>query len=184
VVEQVFAAHGLVLFDVDEIANHGGSLRIYARHAADASKPVGARVAALRAREEAAGFGRLEHYFGFGERVKETKRQLLSFLIEAKRAGKRIAAYGAPAKGNTLLNTCGIGTDLVEYTVDKNPLKVGCYTPGAHLPIRPVEFLAEDRPDYALVLPWNIAAEIVSQESAYRERGGRFLVPIPEPQVL
>ena len=109
---------------------------------------------------------------------------LRALLAGLKQAGKRIAAYGAPAKGNTLLNYCGITSELVEYTVDKNPLKVGCFTPGAHLPIRPVAALAEERPDFALILPWNIAPEIVQQERLYRERGGRFLVPIPEPKAL
>jgi hypothetical protein len=177
---EAFARAGLAIFDVVELPVHGGSLRVLAR----AGRERGPALKQFLAREFAHGLERVETYHAFARRVAHVRSALPAFLRSLRAHGRRVAAYGAPAKGNTLLNTCGIGTDLVEYTVDKNPLKVGCYTPGAHLPIRPVEFLAEDRPDYALVLPWNIAAEIVSQESAYRERGGRFLVPIPEPQVL
>jgi len=182
-VERVFAAHGLTLFDVDELTTHGGSLRIYARHAGNAALPVGPRVAELRAREHAAGFTRLDHYASFGEQVKATKRKLLDVLIKAKRAGKSIAAYGAPGKGNTLLNYCGIRTDFVDYTVDRSPYKQGKHTPGTHIPICHPDKIRETKPDYVLILPWNLREEIMRQTSYIGEWGGQFLVPIPEPRV-
>ena len=181
-VERVFAAHGLTLFDVDELTTHGGSLRIYARHAGNAALPVGPRVAELRAREHAAGFTRLDHYASFGEQVKATKRKLLDVLIRAKRAGKSIAAYGAPGKGNTLLNYCGIRTDFVDYTVDRSPYKQGKHTPGTHIPICHPDKIRETKPDYVLILPWNLREEIMRQTSYIGEWGGQFLVPIPEPR--
>jgi len=181
-VERVFAAHGLTLFDVDELTTHGGSLRIYARHAGNAALPVGPRVAELRAREHAAGFTRLDHYASFGEQVKATKRKLLDVLIKAKRAGKSIAAYGAPGKGNTLLNYCGIRTDFVDYTVDRSPYKQGKHTPGTHIPICHPDKIRETKPDYVLILPWNLREEIMRQTSYIGEWGGQFLVPIPEPR--
>ena len=181
---RIFAAHGLTLFDVEELPTHGGSLRIYARHADDAAKPVTERATRLLAREEAAGFDRLETYASFTEQVHETKRRLLEFLIGARRKGKRIAGYGAPGKGNTLLNYCGIRTDFVEYTVDRNPYKQGKFLPGTHIPIHPPDKLRETRPDYILVLPWNLKDEIVNQLAFIREWGGKFVVPIPETRVL
>jgi hypothetical protein len=182
-VERVFAAHGLVLFDVEEIANHGGSLRIYARHA-DAAQPVAERVAELRQREAEAGFGRLETYFAFAEQVKETKRGLLEFLIAAKRRGRRIAAYGAPGKAVTLLNYCGIRTDFVDYCVDRNPYKQGKYLAGVRIPIHAPEEIRRTRPDLLLILPWNITDEVVRYTSYVREWGGRWIVPIPAVKVL
>jgi SAM-dependent methyltransferase len=178
--EKIFAAHGLTLFDVEELSTHGGSLRIYARHDEDNSKPVSARVEELRAREETAGFTRLETYRSFDEQVKETKRELLDFLIKAKRAGKRIAGYGAPGKGNTLLNFCGIRTDFLDYTVDRSPHKQGKFLPGTHVPIYSPERIRETRPDYVLILPWNIREEIMQQNAYIREWGGQFVVPIPK----
>jgi hypothetical protein len=182
-VEKVFAAHGMTLFDVEEIPTHGGSLRIYARHADDHARPVQTTVAELKSREERAGFQRLETYDAFGEQVKETKRKLLEFLISAKREGKSIVGYGAPGKGNTLLNYCGIRTDFLDYTVDKNPYKHGKFLPGTHIPIFPPERIRETRPDYVLILPWNLKDEIVAQLSYIREWGARCVVPIPEVQV-
>ena len=182
--ERIFAAHGLVLFDVEEIPTHGGSLRVFARHARDASKPVTDRARELRQREVDAGLLRLETYAGFDERVRETKRKLLEFLIGAKRAGKKVVGYGAPGKGNTLLNYCGIRTDFVDFTVDRNPYKQGKFLPGTHIPILAPERLREARPDYVLILPWNLKTEIVAQMAEIREWGGRFVVPIPEVQVL
>jgi SAM-dependent methyltransferase len=182
-VEQVFAAHGLTLFDVEQLPTHGGSLRIYGRHAADTSKPVGPRVAALKEEEERAGFRRLETYLSFGEQVKETKRKVLEFLIRVRREGKSVAGYGAPGKGNTLLNYCGIRTDFLDYTVDRNPYKQGKFTPGTHIPIHAPERIRETRPDYVLILPWNLKEEIMEQLSYIREWGGRFVVPIPEVRV-
>jgi SAM-dependent methyltransferase len=181
--ERIFAAHGLTLFDVEELSTHGGSLRIYARHAEDATKPVGERTARLRAREEAAGFDRLERYASFTEQVHETKRRLLDFLIGAKRKGKRITGYGAPGKGNTLLNYCGIRTDFVDYTVDRNPYKQGKFLPGTHIPIYPPEKILETRPDYVLILPWNLKDEIMEQVAYIRSWGGQFVVPIPDVKV-
>ena len=183
-VEQVFAAHGLVLFDVEELPTHGGSLRIYARHAEDDSRPVGPRVATLRARERDAGFTTLAKYAEFEERVKATKRNILEFLIEAKRAGKTVAGYGAPGKGNTLLNYCGIRGDFLDFTVDRNPYKQGKFTPGARIPILAPEAIAERRPDYLFVLPWNLVDEISAQCDYIRAWGGRFVVPIPAVRVL
>ena len=182
-VEKVFAAHGLTLFDVEELPTHGGSLRIYARHSADTGKPVTERVTELRSREAAAGFTRLETYFEFSEKVKETKRAILDFLIRARREGKTIAGYGAPGKGNTLLNYCGIRTDFLDYTVDRNPYKQGKYTPGTRIPIYPPEKIKETKPDYLFILPWNLKDEIMSQTGYIRDWGGRFVVPIPDVRV-
>ncbi|HSQ64551.1 MAG TPA: class I SAM-dependent methyltransferase [Polyangiaceae bacterium] len=182
--ERIFAAHELVLFDVEELPTHGGSLRVYARHAADESKPVSARARELRQREIDAGMLRLETYQHFGEQVKETKRKLLDFLISARRAGKRVVGYGAPGKGNTLLNYCGVRTDFVDFTVDRSTYKQGKFLPGTHIPILPPEAIREARPDYVLILPWNFKDEIMSQMAYIREWGGRFVVPIPETRVL
>ena len=182
-VTQVFAAHGLAIYDVDELDTHGGSLRVYACHAEDPLRPVTPRVDALRARETEAGLGDLSYYAPFAERVRETKRKLLEFLIAAKRAGKSVAAYGAPGKGNTLLNYCGIRIDFVDYTVDRNPYKQGKFLPGTHIPIHAPDRIRETKPDYVLVLPWNLKHEIMSQLSYIREWGGQFVIPIPEVHV-
>lgn len=182
-VEKIFAAHGLTLFDVQELPTHGGSLRIFARHAEDASKPVGPRVTELRAREQAAGFDQLETYSRFAEQVKETKRKLLEFLIHAKQSGKKIAAYGAAAKGNTLLNYCGIRTDFLDYVVDRSPYKQGKLLPGVRIPIYSPEHIRETRPDYLLILPWNLKDEVIKVNAYIREWGGQFVVPIPEVKV-
>jgi hypothetical protein len=183
-VERIFAAHGLTLFDVEELSTHGGSLRIYARHSEDSSKPVCTRVPELRAREDSAGIRRLENYAQFSERVLETKRNLLEFLVQAKRAGKTIAGYGAPGKGNTLLNYCGIRTDFLDYTVDRNPYKQGKFLPGTHIPVYAPHRIRQTKPDYLLILPWNIKDEIMSQNAYIREWGGQFVVPIPQVRVL
>ena len=179
-VQRVFAAHGLVIFDLEELSTHGGSLRLYARHARDTSKPVRPAVAELRDRELAAGYGRIETYLDFGERVAETKRRLLEFLITARREGKQVAGYGAPGKGNTLLNYCGIRTDMLAYTVDRSPHKQGMFLPGTHVPIHAPERIAQTKPDYILILPWNLKEEIISQLAYARQWGARFVVPIPE----
>jgi SAM-dependent methyltransferase len=183
-VEQVFAAHALTLFDVDELPTHGGSIRIYARHEQDSSKPVSARAQQLRARELALGFNRLQTYQNFAEQVKSTKRKILSLLIDLKNRGSSIVGYGAPGKGNTLLNYCGIRTDLLSYTVDRNPYKQGKYTPGTHIPILSPDQIRETRPDFIFILPWNLKDEISMQMGFVREWGGKFIVPIPEPQIL
>ncbi|MCB1750407.1 MAG: class I SAM-dependent methyltransferase [Gammaproteobacteria bacterium] len=183
VVEQAFARHGLTLFDVEELSTHGGSLRIYGRHAENATLPVSERVIELRTRESALGFDRLETYSLFQERVSGTKRRLLEFLIEAKRGGRRVVGYGAPGKGNTLLNYCGIRTDFLDYTVDRSLYKQGQFTPGTHIPILHPDRILQTRPDYLLILPWNLADEISRQMAVIREWGGRFVVPIPEVRV-
>jgi 2-polyprenyl-3-methyl-5-hydroxy-6-metoxy-1,4-benzoquinol methylase len=182
-VEKIFAAQGLTLFDVDEIPTHGGSLRIFARHEEDVSKPVRHSVIQLRAQEEMAGFSRLDHYFSFTEKVKETKRKLLDFLIRAKREGGSIAGYGAPGKGNTLLNYCGIRTDFLDYVVDRSPHKQGKFLPGTHIPICHPDRLRETRPNYVLILPWNLKNEVMEQNAYIREWGGQFVVPIPEIKI-
>jgi SAM-dependent methyltransferase len=182
--EAIFARHGLTVFDVEELWTHGGSLRIFARHAADESRPVTARLRALRAREEELGYGRIETYRRFDEKVRETKRKILDVLIDAKRAGKVIAGYGAPGKGNTLLNYCGIRTDFIDFTVDRNPYKHGRFLPGTHIPIFPPSRIDEVRPDYIFVLPWNLKDEIVAQLAHARTWGARFIVPIPEATVI
>ena len=182
--EKIFAAHGLTLFDVEELPTHGGSMRIYARHVADESKPVSTRLADLRNRELALGLHQMNAYSSFDEQVKATKRNLLDFLIQARRAGKKIAGYGAPGKGNTLLNYCGIRTDFLEFTVDRNPYKQGKFLPGTHVPIFPVEKIDETNPDYLLILPWNFKDEIIKQMARIRNWGGQFVIPIPNVQVI
>jgi len=181
--EKIFAAFGLVLFDVEELATHGGSLRIFGRHQEDGSKPITQRVIAMRELEQRTGLMQVESYRSFAEMVKRTKQELLQQLIEIKKARKTIVAYGAPGKGNTLLNYCGIGTDFLDYAVDRNPYKQGRYTPGMHIPIFAPSKIAETRPDYLLILPWNLKDEIMKQMGEIREWGGKFIVPIPEATI-
>jgi SAM-dependent methyltransferase len=183
-VKKVMAAFDLTIFDVEELSTHGGSLRIYVRHTQDTSHPETERVRELVEREKKAGFDRLETYFTFGERIKETKRRILAFLIDVKRSQKSIVGYGAPGKGNTLLNYCGIRTDFLDYTVDRNPYKHGKFLPGTHIPIFPTEKIRETRPDYVLILPWNLKDEIREQLQYIREWGGKFVVPIPEVDIF
>lgn len=181
-VEKVFAAHGITLFDVEELSTHGGSLRIFGRHRGH-PLPVHDRVLDLKRREEKWGVAKPDIYRSFDEKVKETKRAILSFLIDVRRAGKVVVGYGAPGKGNTLLNYCGIRTDFLDYTVDRSPHKQNTYTPGTHIPIFSPERIRETRPDYVFILPWNLKDEIMQQMSYIREWGGRFVVPIPEVRV-
>jgi len=181
--EKVFAAHRMTLFDVEELPTHGGSLRIYACHSDDSTKSVSERVTGLKKTEVATGFTEIEHYFGFSEQVKRTKWNLLDFLIKTKNEGKSIAGYGAPGKGNTLLNYCGIRTDFTDYTVDRSPYKQGKYTPGTHIPIHHPDRIKETKPDYLLILPWNLKDEIMGQMAFIREWGGKFIVPIPEVKI-
>ena len=183
-VETMFAHHGLTVFDVEELPTHGGSLRIFVRPTEVGRPEVTARVTAMREKERGFGLDRIETYERFGEQVKTTKRKLLAFLIEAKDQGKRIVGYGSPAKGNTLLNYCGVRTDFIDYVVDRNPHKQGLFTPGTHLPILAPERIFETKPDYLLILPWNIKEEIMEQMKGIREWGGKFVTPIPEPRVL
>jgi hypothetical protein len=181
---KIMAKFGLAVFDVEELSTHGGSLRVYARHDGDTSHPVTERVRELAEREEKAGFTRLQTYYSFDEKVKETKRKILTFLIDAKRAGKSIAGYGAPGKANTLLNYCAIRTDFLDYTVDRNPYKHGRFLPGTHIPIFPPERIRQTKPDYVVVMPWNLKTEIRDQLSYIREWGAKFVVFIPEVEVL
>lgn len=182
--DRIFAAHGMRIFDVDELWTHGGSLRIYVCHADDQSHPMGDSVSRLLRREREAGLHRLETYADFADRVRATKRKLLSFLIEAKGRSKSLAGYGAPGKGNTLLNYCGIRTDFLDYTVDRNPYKHGKYLPGTHIPIFPPEKIFETKPDYVLILPWNLKDEIMGQLAQIRSWGAKFVVPIPEVSIV
>ena len=181
--QRVFAHHGLQLFDVEEIPTHGGSLRIYGRHAEQGGEPEDG-VKELAAREHRLKFDELETYRTYSNRVQETKRRLLEFLIAAKRAGKRVVGYGAPAKGNTLLNYCGIRTDFLDFTVDRSPHKQGKFMPGTHIPVFHPDRIRDTRPDYILVLPWNIKEEIMSQMAHVRGWGAKFVIPIPEVRVL
>jgi len=181
---KIFETHGLILFDVEELLTHGGSLRIYAKHREDESKPIENRATELLRREIALGFDRMETYDDFAEKVKATKRRLLAFLVDAKNAGRSVVGYGAPGKGNTLLNYCGIRTDFLDYTVDRNPYKHGRFTPGTHIPIYPPDRIRESRPDYVLILPWNFKDEIMAQMAHIRGWGGKFVVPIPDVMVL
>lgn len=182
--EAIFKAHGLKLFDVEELPTHGGSLRIFACHREDSSRPASSRVAALKRTEKEFGLTNAASYRGFSDQVQRTKRRLLQFLIGTKEAGRSVAGYGAPAKANTLLNYCGIREDLLEYTVDLSPHKQGRYLPGTRIPIYPPEKIRETKPDYILILPWNLREEIMQQLGYVAAWGARFVVPIPEVQVL
>lgn len=181
---KVFTKHGLRLFDVEELPTHGGSLRIYGCHAEDASKPESERATELISRELGAGYEDVKTYLAYAHRVQEEKRAILSFLIELKHRGLSIVGYGAPAKGNTMLNFCGIGTDFIDYTVDLNPEKQNHFLPGSHIPIRAPVALRETRPDVVLILPWNLREEIMDQHGYIREWGGRFVARAPEMRLL
>jgi SAM-dependent methyltransferase len=181
---RVFAHHGLRLFDVDELPTHGGSLRIYACHDDDPDKPEGEPAIELARREHDAGLEDLATYQAYARTVKGDKREILSFLIDLKRNGDTIAGYGAPAKGNTLLNFCGVGTDFIDYTVDLNPHKQDHYLPGSHIPILSPESLRETRPDVVLILPWNLRDEIMQQHGYIRNWGGRFAARAPDMRLF
>jgi SAM-dependent methyltransferase len=182
--EAIFAGAGLRVFDVEELSTHGGSLRLYASHAEGNLGVCCPRVQSLREREIAAGMRTLDTYLRFEGQVRETKRALLQFLIGAKRAGKSVAGYGAPAKGNTLLNYCGIGKDFLDYTVDISPHKQGRFLPGTHIPICHPDRIRQTRPDYILIFPWNLRDEILRQTAYVRQWGGRFVIPIPTTEVI
>ncbi|WP_420100950.1 methyltransferase domain-containing protein [Bosea sp. (in: a-proteobacteria)] len=182
--EKVFAHHGLVIFDVDQLSTHGGSLRIYGRHRENDALPVTEAVGRVRAEESAAGLDGPDAYKAFAKQVVDIKCEVLSFLIEAKRAGKTVVGYGAPAKGNTLLNYCGVKTDFIAFTVDRSPHKQGTLLPGTHIPVRAPEAIAESKPDYVLILPWNLKDEVMEQMSGIRDWGGKFVVAIPRLQVI
>jgi hypothetical protein len=182
-VVKLFAHHQLTIFDVEEIGTHGGSLRIFACHDR-ATHQVNPRVSDMLKLEESRGLNRLDYYDGFRNRVLESKRRLLEFLINAKRQGKTIAGYGAAGKTNTLLNFCGIRTDFIDYTVDRNPYKQGKFLPGTHIPIHAPDKIKETRPDYLFVGTWNIQQEVMEQTSYIRDWGGQWIIPIPEVRVL
>ena len=185
-VEKIFAHHGITLFDVEEVPTHGGSLRIFARHAENLA-PIAAvtdRVAKMREKETAFGLTRMATYTAFGDKVKATKRKLLKSLIEAKDAGKNVVAYGAAAKGVTLMNYCGVRDDLVDYVVDKSPYKQNHFMPGVRIPIYAPEKIFETKPDYVLILPWNLKKEISEEMTGVRKWGGRFVIPIPQVEIV
>jgi SAM-dependent methyltransferase len=177
-------SHGLLVFDVDELPTHGGSLRVYARVAEDPGEVVSDRVAALARREAEAGYAELAGYRDFRTKVEATKRDALAFFIRARQEGKTIAGYGAPAKGNTLLNYCGIRQDFLDFTVDRSPHKQGRFLPGTHVPILAPEALAQARPDYIVILPWNLRQEIVEQLAYARGWGARFVLLIPGVEIV
>ena len=183
-VSAVFRHHGLMLFDVERLPTHGGSLRIYARHSENASAAMSTRASELLVLEERFGLTKIATYAAFEEQVRETKRALLEFLIAAKRAGNRIVGYGAPGKGNTLLNYCGIGTDFLDFTVDRNPYKQGKYTPGMHIPIRDPAALLAANPDFILILPWNLKDEILATVGKTPGLKARYVVPIPRVEIV
>ncbi|OAD21870.1 NDP-hexose 3-C-methyltransferase protein [Candidatus Thiomargarita nelsonii] len=183
-VEKIFAKQGLSLFDVAELTTHGGSLRIFARHTEDDTKPLTERVDNLRQLEKQTGLDDIKTYQIFAEKVRETKRKILDFLIPIKQAGKTIVGYGAPAKGNTLLNYCGIRTDFIDYTVDRSPHKQDLFLPGTHIAIHHPDKIKPTKPDYVLILPWNLKDEIIEQMAYIREWGGQFVVLIPEIGVI
>ena len=182
--ERALARHGLAVFDVEDLPTHGGSLRIYAQTPCAHPQAVTARVAAARRRETSAGLDTPAIYRDFDERVRAHKTELVDFLKGAKQAGRSIVAYGAPAKGNTLLNYCGIGRDIIDFTVDRNPRKQNRNLPGSHIPVRHPAAIRETRPDYVLILPWNWKDEIIADLVYIREWGGRFVIPVPKVEVI
>lgn len=182
-VQKIFAAHGMEIFEVDEIDIHGGSIRIYAKHTGDATHEIKPAVAAMRELELALGYDDVKTYANFGRSVEEHKRQILSWLIEQRRAGKRVVAYGAPGKGNTLLNYCGIRTDFIEYTVDRSPHKQGNFLPGSRIPICAPDKIVETKPDYVVILVWNLKDEVMKQMANIREWGGKFVTFMPRVAV-
>jgi SAM-dependent methyltransferase len=182
-IERLAGKHGLKIFDVEHLSTHGGSLRVYLCHS-DTAHPISPGVIALLAHERKIGFEDIRSYARFSPRVHRTKRELLSFLIQCKEKGRKLCGYGAPGKGNTLLNYCGISTDFLDFTVDRNPYKHGCYTPGMHIPILPISAIDEAQPDYLLILPWNLKNEIAAQMRHVRAWGCKMIVPIPNVEVI
>jgi SAM-dependent methyltransferase len=182
-IDRLAARHGLKVFDVEELGTHGGSLRVYLSRS-DAGYSPSPTLIALREREQKLGYHDIAAYETYAPKVHETKRKLLAFLVQLKEQGKKICGYGAPGKGNTLLNYCGIGTDFLDFTVDRNPYKHGRFTPGMHIPIHPVSAIDEARPDYILILPWNLRREIVAQMRYTKQWGCKFIVPIPHVHIV
>jgi hypothetical protein len=182
-VEKIFNHHGLNLFDVEELKTHGGSFRIYVQHQKNSDNRISESISRIKLREKKYGLDKLDSYQNFSKKVEIIKYQLRQFLTKAKKSGKSIVAYGAPAKGNTLLNYCGIGVDLIDYTVDLNPHKQGRFLPGTHIPIFHPEKIKTTKPEYLLILPWNIKDEIMEQMKHIIHWGGKFITPIPEIRV-
>jgi len=183
-VNSIFKQHGMKIFDVQELSTHGGSIRIFVSREENEDYPVSQSVDRIISTEKAKGYLDIDMYKSFGERVRQTKRDILELLIELKRQDKTIAGYGAPGKGNTLLNYCGIRTDFIDYTVDRNPNKHGYYLPGSLIPIFHPDKIRETKPDYVFILPWNLKDEIMQQIDYVREWGGQFIIPIPEPVII
>jgi hypothetical protein len=183
-VRKIFASHGLKLFDVEELPTHGGSLRIYAAHAEDTTHDISENITEMLMKESSLGMQDLSYYAHFQDRADQIKYELVSFLIEQKRRGKKVVAYGAAAKGNTLLNYCGVKRDLIEFVVDASPYKQGKFLPGSHIPVVSEELIGKTRPDFVLILPWNIKDEIMGQLEYIREWCGNFVIPIPEVNIL
>lgn len=183
VVESIFKKHGLLIFDCEELPTHGGSLRIFAGHAENPPLPVTERIEELRNKEQQFGIHKLDTYCNFHRKVEENRENVLNFLKQARKDGKQVAGYGAPAKGNTMLNYCGVGPDLISYTVDRSPHKQGKFLPGTHIFVYPPEKLIETRPDYIVILPWNIKDEIMNQLTEAAQRGARFVTFIPDVRI-
>ncbi|PCK72627.1 hypothetical protein PL1_0218 [Paenibacillus larvae subsp. larvae B-3650] len=183
-VKHVFASHGLVIFDVEELSTHGGSLRIYAKHETDGTKQETERLRKLIEQERTYKLDTLQAYLVFSEQVKQVKRDIWKCLIGLKNKGKQMVGYGAPAKGNTLLNYCGVGKDVIDYVVDRNPYKQGLYLPGTRIPIYPPDRIRETEPDVVIIMPWNLSDEVITQTGYIRQWGGQWLRLIPEPEVL
>jgi len=181
--EKSFSRHGLVIFDVDELTTHGGSLRIYLKHIDNNQFPISPKIKKLQNIEIESGLTQLKTYENFAVHVNQVKKQLQQFCMDAKNKNKKIIGYGAPAKGNTLLNYCQINNELIEYTVDVNPYKQGLFLPGTKIPIKSPEVIRKDKPDYILILPWNLKDEIMNQHRYISEWGGRFVIPIPEVKI-
>lgn len=183
-VSLIFESQGLKMFDLEELPTHGGSLRIYACHEEDISKKIGENVEALQKKEASKGITDLDYYSGFTEKALQVKINLLDFLIKQKRENKKVAAYGAAAKGNTLLNYCGVKNDLIEYVVDANPNKQNKFLPASHIPVFDENFLKEHKPDYVIIFPWNLQKEVITQLDYIRSWGGKFVIPIPELKII
>lgn len=183
-VKQIFESVGLELFDVEELPTHGGSLRIYAKHKEDNTKEITQNVAKLLDKEVSKGITNLVYYIDFQDKALKVKLDLLTFLIKQKKAGKKVAAYGAAAKGNTLLNFCGVKADLIDYVVDANPHKQNKFLPASHIPVMNEAYLKVDKPDFVLILPWNLKEEITNQLAYIKEWGAKFVIPIPKVKVL
>jgi hypothetical protein len=183
-VKQIFEAHGLAMFDVEEIPTHGGSLRIYAKHKEDNSKAISESVRALLEKEKAAGLLSIDYYTSFQDKAFAVKLAFIEFLVNAKKDGKKVAGYGAAAKGNTLLNYCGVKSDLIDYVVDANPNKRNKFLPGSHIPVLDEAHLKNNKPDYIIIFPWNIKDEVMKQLSYVKEWKGQFLIPIPKPELV